>query len=358
MVECGKCGQQIEATAPHCTYCGAPCWEATRSFLERVSSVRLGGIPGDIAEPSAVREVAPGATHRYTVEHRFELGDRFRPVSVVLRDGGLFVLGFVGHDIAVRWLEPATATNEVFARFEHGDGPDQIGDPAGIALDGHGHVYVLDARSCRVLKLDRSGRIAQRFGGEGLSPGLLAYPRDLEVLGDGSMVLADTSNNRVQLWSPHGEHEMTLGPRIDEEVDTEIPAGDEPGTFDGPMGVTVDAGGCVYVADTNNHRIQVFLRDGTFHRSFGGEGQNVGALLFPTDVRVHVNGDVFVFDLHSRRIQKFDPTGVLRYGLMLREEGPHNAGGAIGDIDVGPDDAIYVPVPSEGVVLRCMRIEE
>src|SRR5262249_14399387 len=139
-------------------------------------------------------EVPRGATHRCAVEHRFELGDGFRPVSTVLHDDALLVLGFARREILVQWIKPASAATEVFARLGQGDEDHQIGDPAGIALDDRGCVYLLDAKSCQVLKLGRDGRIAERFGGEGIGPGRLAYPRDLEVLGDGGMVVADTSN--------------------------------------------------------------------------------------------------------------------------------------------------------------------
>ena len=41
------------------------------------------------------------------------------------------------------------------------------------------------------------------------------------------------------------------------------------GQFNRPEGVTCDAPGHIYVADSCNHRIQVFTPDGQWMRSFG-----------------------------------------------------------------------------------------
>src|ERR671919_794907 len=57
--------------------------------------------------------------------------------------------------------------------------------------------------------------------------------------------------------------------------------GREDGQFRQVGSIIVDDGGQLYVADTYNHRIQVFAADGRFLHAFGSEGTQRGALSRP-----------------------------------------------------------------------------
>jgi DNA-binding beta-propeller fold protein YncE len=48
--------------------------------------------------------------------------------------------------------------------------------------------------------------------------------------------------------------------------------GSDDGQFNRPGGIVVDASGNVYVADFENHRVQVFSPEGRFLRKWGSEG--------------------------------------------------------------------------------------
>lgn len=306
---------------------------------------------------AAAGQLPFGATHRYTIDRRYPIDASHHPVSVVLDGEDLLasLLGESGELLLVR-CGPDGRERSRIGPLAAGAGPTEIGDPAGLALDDAGNLYLLDAQNGRVLKLDPTGRVLGHFGGvEGIAPGALAFPRDLEVGPDGGMLLADTRNHRVQRWDTHGRHVMTIGPVVDEDEDEAVPSGDGPGEFLEPMGVTEDAQGRIYVADTGNHRIQVFDADGRFLRVFGSEGEGSGQISSLTDVRVVSDGAIFVFDLYSRRVQKFSPDGLLEYGVVLCPEGPERIVGAVGDIDVGPDESFYVPVPAEHEILRVRR---
>jgi len=60
--------------------------------------------------------------------------------------------------------------------------------------------------------------------------------------------VADTSNNRIQKFTPNGVFVTKLGSY-----------GSDDGEFQSPNGVSVDSAGNVYVADSGNDRIQKFL---------------------------------------------------------------------------------------------------
>ena len=58
------------------------------------------------------------------------------------------------------------------------------------------------------------------------------------------------------------------------------------GQFTEPSGVAINAQNDIIVADTNNHRIQIFDKEGRFKFQFGECGKRDGQLLYPNRVAV------------------------------------------------------------------------
>ena len=83
-------------------------------------------------------------------------------------------------------------------------------------------------------------------------------------------------------------------------------AGTAPGEFNRAEGICVDAQDRLYVADSCNHRIQIFAADGKFLREFGHAGTKLGELSYPYDVAVDKAGNIFVCEFGNSRIQVFD----------------------------------------------------
>lgn len=136
----------------------------------------------------------------------------------------------------------------------------------------------------------------------------LNTPRNLEIAPDGSLYLLDTGNYRIFHLSPEGTVLETWGAY----GSLESAAGAEPGTFNEPWGIAVSPEGNVFVADTWNHRIQVFSPEGEFLTSWGhfGQRETPDAFWGPRDVAVDENGHVYVADTGNKRIVVFDTEGV------------------------------------------------
>lgn len=90
------------------------------------------------------------------------------------------------------------------------------------------------------------------------------------------------------------------------------------GQFTEPSGVAVNAQGDIVVADTNNHRIQVFDKEGRFKFQFGECGKRDGQLLYPNRVAVNkMTGDFVVTERSpTHQIQVYN-----QYGQFLRKFG-------------------------------------
>jgi hypothetical protein len=129
-------------------------------------------------------------------------------------------------------------------------------------------------------------------------------------------------------------HEATLLQVIGRE-------GTTPGEFNRAEGICVDAQDRLYVADSCNHRIQIFAPDGKFLRQFGRAGTQLGELSYPYDVAVDAAGNIFVCEFGNSRIQVFNSQGepVEVIGGAGHEPGQFNNPWAIA---LDPNGNLYV----------------
>ena len=96
-------------------------------------------------------------------------------------------------------------------------------------------------------------------------------------------------------------------------------AGTANGQFRGPFGIATDRGGAVYVADTDNNRIQVFSASGGFLRKWGSTGSGNGQFLSAQDVAVDAQGGVWVADYRNDRVQRFSSGGGFQQSISATQ---------------------------------------
>ncbi|XP_026287949.2 E3 ubiquitin-protein ligase TRIM71 [Frankliniella occidentalis] len=166
-----------------------------------------------------------------------------------------------------------------------------------------GSPFHLAVRSVRTYDGIRSPVVS--FGRQGGQDGEFLRPWGICADRQGRLIVADRSNNRIQVFRPDGSFLFKFGTH-----------GSAPGQFDRPAGVCSDASGRIIVADKDNHRVQIFNGEGQYLHSFGEMGSKNGQFNYPWDVDVNSAGQIVVADTRNHRIQLFSADGkfINKYG--------------------------------------------
>ncbi len=173
-----------------------------------------------------------------------------------------------------------------------GSGPRQFNLAWGAAADKEGNVYVADWRNDRVQKFTGDGEFLAAFGSSGEGEGQFQRPTSVAVDDDGFVYVADWGNERVQVIGPDGQFQLllrgeatvskwaedyfaanpeekaerdrsNLRPPLPPHLNTpyHVSSQTEP-YFWGPVAVSLDREGRLYVVETNRHRFQVYQKSG------------------------------------------------------------------------------------------------
>ncbi|MBI4325524.1 MAG: hypothetical protein HY674_09700 [Chloroflexi bacterium] len=172
-----------------------------------------------------------------------------------------------------------------------------LGKAKGMCRDRQGNIVVIEPHYSRVNHFSPEGTLQAQWGTEGTNTGQLKFPRAAAANSRGDVYVSEYGAvERVQRFTDLGAQFLgAFGAR-----------GNGPGEFNRAEGLGTDAQDRVYVADSCNHRIQVFSAEGRFLRAYGTAGAGMGQLSYPYDVRVDAQGNQFVCDYGNSRIQVFD----------------------------------------------------
>lgn len=179
-----------------------------------------------------------------------------------------------------------------------GSEPGNFTWPRGIAVGPDNSIVVADSSNHRVQVFDQQGKFIKEFGSYGSAEGEFDCLAGVAVNRIGQYIIADRYNHRIQVFDPSGMFLRSFGSQ-----------GSGDGRFSYPWGVTTDALGFIYVCDKENHRVQVFQSDGSFVGKFGSMGNKPGQLEHPHYIAVSSTNRVIVSDSNNHRVQIFDING-------------------------------------------------
>ncbi len=166
-------------------------------------------------------------------------------------------------------------------------------DPGSVAVNSAGAVYVACSSAQKIEKFNAKGESLKTLATYGSGEGQVHFPLDLSFDSEGNLWVADTENDRVQEFS--SEDKFT------KSVST--------GSWSRPWGVSVAPGGEIWVAEPGSHRISVFNQKGEVLHRYGSQGAGEGQFAHPSDIEVDPNGYVWVTDAGNGRVELFNEEG-------------------------------------------------
>ncbi len=196
--------------------------------------------------------------------------------------------------------------------------------PAGVAVDSAGIVYVADHNNHTIRKITPAGTVTTLAGlgyawgssdGTG-SAARFAYPTGVTVDSGGNVYVADRFNSTIRKITPAGVVTTLAG------LAGSYGSVDGIGSnarFYGPLGVAVDSGGNVYVADNGNHTIRK-ITPARVVSTIAGQAGSIGSadgtgsaarFYNPSGVTVDSAGTVSVADQNNNTIRKIDASTVV-----------------------------------------------
>ena len=144
--------------------------------------------------------------------------------------------------------------------------------PEAVAVAPNGMVWVGDTRNGRLQEYNPNLVGSPKpvaFGKTGSAVGQFNYVEGVAVAANGIVWAADTKNDRIQSYNPTTGVFTAYGTK-----------GSGPGQFNLPEGIAVSATD-IYVADTNNNRIEELDLNGNYIGSYTGLDQPQGIALAP-----------------------------------------------------------------------------
>jgi DNA-binding beta-propeller fold protein YncE len=103
-------------------------------------------------------------------------------------------------DRAIR-ATPSSASDVCVTQFR-GSANGALGYPAGVAVDGSGNVYVVDAGNNRVQVFSSAGTYVAQWGAQGSGNGQINTPLGIAVASSGNVYVSDHFNNRIEVFGP------------------------------------------------------------------------------------------------------------------------------------------------------------
>jgi sugar lactone lactonase YvrE len=190
-----------------------------------------------------------------------------------------------------------------------GAGRGQFDFPRGMTVDNAGNILVADTSNGRIQKFSPTGAFISLIGKTGRSEGELQEPNGLAVDSSGNIYVADVGNQRVQKLTGAGKFIAQW-------------KGPAPG-FYGPRDLCLTSDNSVYVVDQGHARIVKFNVQGAVLKTWGSRGQDDGQFVEPSAVVVsEKEGRVYVADPRNRRIQVFDLDGNFITKWLVQEWQP------------------------------------
>ena len=253
------------------------------------------------------------------------------PTAQALRLGWASVaamtMGFLTIDVtrADTWGFTTVVGNA--AALDHTDGTGnnaRLFNPTSVAVDATGTIYFADGGDHTVRKVTTGGIVTTIAGSSGQAGSLdgsgsnarFVYPYAVAVDGVGNLFVTDIGDHTVRKVTAGGTVTTIAG---SVGVAGSLDGAGAAAQFNYPQGIAVDAGGNVYVGDSNNNTIRKISPGGVVTTLAGvaglsGIADGTGSAArfnYPSGLAVDGAGNIYVADHGSSSIRKITSGGTV-----------------------------------------------
>lgn len=195
--------------------------------------------------------------------------------------------------------------------------------PTAVAVDKDGNVFISDASNKVIRKVSKSGIITTVAGvpgragyaGDGgpATKALLTQPAGIAVDNSGNIYIADPSNSVIRKVNPAGIMSTFAGNGTAGYSGDNGPATKAQFQIGSPQGLAVDPAGNVYASDYQNHAIRkintkgiISTIAGTGAPDYAGDGGPaiLAKIWYPIGIATDIAGNVFITDSYNNTIRE------------------------------------------------------
>ena len=241
----------------------------------------------------------------------------FNPAAITADKKGNVYVADTQNNL-IRKITPAGSVSTIAGKWQAGlkIGTGGVFDnPAGLAVDATGNVYVADRFHDKICKISPDGKITTIAGsgdpgsqdGAGTSASFYV-PQGIAIDSTGNLYVADTYNNLIRKITPAGVVTTIAGKTKKKGKANGKGAA---ASFSHPYGIAVDKAGNIYVADQGNNLVRKITPEGIV-TTFAGNGirgatdGNVKEASFykPMGVTLDKQGNVYIADYQNNLIRR------------------------------------------------------
>ena len=233
-----------------------------------------------------------------------------------------------------------------------------LNNPRGLAIDAAGNLFIAEGSGVR--KLTPNGIIST------VNSAALGIPGSVAVDANGNLYAADFLRQQIFKLMPDGTSLAVAGTGVIGYSGDNGPA--TSAAFFNPFGISVDAIGNLYIADSGNYRVRMLSTSGIISTVAGNgkvalSGDNGPAtsaqLLNPNGVTLDAGGNLYIADTWNNVIRKVTSNGIIST-IAGFATGGSGANGFVGQNGYGGDNGpanlarlsgpVSVAVDSAGVI--------
>ncbi|TKS80793.1 RING finger protein 22 [Collichthys lucidus] len=179
----------------------------------------------------------------------------------------------------------------------------------GISTSSNGRIVVADSNNQCIQVFSNDGQFKMRFGVRGRSPGQLQRPTGVTVDMNGDIIVADYDNRWISIFSFGWQNKIGAGRLM------------------GPKGVAVDKNGHIITVDNKACCVFIFQSNGKLVTKFGARGTSDRHFAGPHFVAVNNKNEIVVTDFHNHSVKVYNADGefLFKFGSHGEGNGQFNA---------------------------------